>query len=79
MCLSIPAKVIEFLDDGNEAKVDFGGIKRAVNVQLVKQEVEVGSYVLIHAGYAIQVIDEETAIETLRLWKELGGSLDDFF
>lgn len=68
MCLAIPAKVIRL--DGNVAKVDFGeGVLRDVNVQLV--DAEVGQYVLVHAGYAIQVLDEEEAEETLRLWNEI--------
>jgi hydrogenase expression/formation protein HypC len=50
--------------------VDFGeGVLREVNVLLV--DAKVGSYVLVHAGYAIQVLDEKEALETLRLWNEL--------
>jgi len=68
MCLAIPAKVLEV--QGDIAKVDFGqGIVRDVNVILV--EAHVGEYVLVHAGYAIQVIDQEAAEETLRLWEEI--------
>jgi len=68
MCLAIPAKVMEV--QGDVAKVDFGqGVARDVNVMLV--EAHVGEYVLVHAGYAIQVIDQEAAEETLRLWEEL--------
>jgi hydrogenase expression/formation protein HypC len=68
MCLAIPAKVMEV--QGNVAKVDFGqGVARDVNVMLV--EAHVGEYVLVHAGYAIQVIDQEAAEETLRLWEEI--------
>jgi len=68
MCLAIPAKVLEVR--GEVAKVDFGqGIVRDVNVMLV--EARVGEYVLVHAGYAIQVIDREAAEETLRLWEEI--------
>jgi len=68
MCLAIPAKVLEV--QGDVAKVDFGqGVARDVNVMLV--EAHVGEYVLVHAGYAIQVIDQEAAEETLRLWEEL--------
>jgi len=68
MCLAIPAKVLEV--EGDVAKVDFGqGIVRNVNVLLV--EAHVGEYILVHAGYAIQVIDKEAAEETLRLWKEI--------
>jgi len=68
MCLAIPAKVLEVQAD--VAKVDFGqGIVRDVNVMLV--EAHVGEYVLVHAGYAIQVIDKKAAEETLRLWEEI--------
>ena len=68
MCLAIPTKVLEV--QGDVAKVDFGqGIVRDVNVLLV--EARVGEYVLVHAGYAIQVIDQEAAEETLRLWEEI--------
>ena len=68
VCLAIPAKVLEV--QGDIAKVDFGqGVAREVNVMLV--EAQVGEYVLVHAGYAIQVVDQEAAEESLRLWREL--------
>ena len=68
MCLAIPAKVVEI--EGNMAKVDFGqGVIRDVNVVLV--DAQVGKYVLVHAGYAIQVIEPEEAKETLQLWDEI--------
>lgn len=68
MCLAIPAKVIAVKDD--DARVDFGeGVLREVNVTLV--DVNVGDYVLVHAGYAIQVLGEEEAQKTLRLWNEI--------
>ena len=68
MCLAIPAKVLEV--QGDLAKVDFGqGVAREVNVMLV--DAHVGEYVLVHAGYAIQVVDQEAAEESLRLWREL--------
>jgi len=67
MCLAIPAKVLGIKD--NVAQVDFGeGVSREVNVTLV--EAREGDYVLVHAGYAIQVLDEGEAQETLRLWSE---------
>jgi len=73
MCLAIPAKVLEI--DGSTAKVDFGrGVVREVNITLV--DAKVGDYVLVHAGYAIQIIDREAAEETIRLWNmilELSG------
>lgn len=68
MCLAIPAKVISLSAD--KAQVDFGeGVLREVNVSLVSARI--GDYVLVHAGYAIQVLDEKEALETLRLWNEI--------
>ena len=68
MCLAIPARVVEL--NGDMAKVDFGeAVLRDVNVTLV--DVVVGDYVLVHAGYAIQVIDKKEAQETLQLWREI--------
>jgi hydrogenase expression/formation protein HypC len=56
--------------DGVKAHVDFGqGVLREVNITLV--EAKVGDYVLVHAGYAIQVLEEKDALETLSLWKEI--------
>jgi hydrogenase expression/formation protein HypC len=68
MCLAIPALVTRL--DGGKAQVDFGeGVLRDVNVTLV--DAKVGNYVLVHAGYAIQTVDKEDALETLALWKEI--------
>ncbi|MFW6117253.1 MAG: HypC/HybG/HupF family hydrogenase formation chaperone [Thermoproteota archaeon] len=68
MCLAIPAKIAEV--KGEKARVDFGeGVLREVDVTLV--EATVGEYVLVHAGYAIQVLSEEEAEETLQLWDEV--------
>jgi len=68
MCLAVPAKIIEIT--GDLAKVDFGsGVLREVNITLV-EEAKKGDYILVHAGYAIQLLDEEEAEETLRLWRE---------
>ena len=68
MCLAVPAKVVEIKED--TAKVDFGeGVLREVNIELV--QAKVNEYVLVHAGYAIQVLDREEAAETLRLWNDI--------
>ena len=68
MCLAIPARVMSI--NGEKARVDFGeGVLREVNVTLV--EAKVGNYVLVHAGYAIQLMDEKEALETLSLWNEI--------
>jgi len=68
MCLAIPARVTRV--NGDKAQVDFGeGVLREVNVALV--EAKVGDYVLVHAGYAIQIVDEKDALETIALWNEI--------
>jgi hydrogenase expression/formation protein HypC len=56
--------------EGCKANVDFGeSVLRDVNISLV--EAKVGDYVLVHAGYAIQVVEEKEALETLRLWNDI--------
>ncbi len=67
MCLAVPAEVKSI--DGSTAKVDFGGVARNVNLSLV--EARVGDYVIVHAGYAIQVMDKEEAEKTLELFREI--------
>ncbi|MCW3984433.1 MAG: HypC/HybG/HupF family hydrogenase formation chaperone [Candidatus Bathyarchaeota archaeon] len=71
MCLAIPAKIMSL--QGETAQVDFGqGVLREVNVSLV--EAKLGDYVLVHAGYAIQVLEEQEALETLSLWNDVIAS-----
>ena len=68
MCLAIPAKVLEV--NGDIAKVDFGqGVAREVNIMLV--DAKVGEYVLVHAGYAIEKMDQEAAEKSLKMWREV--------
>jgi hydrogenase expression/formation protein HypC len=68
MCLAVPAKILHL--EGSNAHVDFGdGTLREVNVSLV--DAEIGSYVIVHAGFAIEVLDQTEAQETLDLWREL--------
>ncbi len=74
MCLAVPGRILEI--DGDSARVDFGGITREANVILVP-EAAVDSYVLVHAGFAIQVLNEAEAEETLSLFRELAEALDD--
>lgn len=67
MCLAIPAKVISV--QGSNAKVDFGGVTREINISLVKAKV--GEYVIVHAGFAIQKLNVEEARETFKIWEEI--------
>jgi hydrogenase expression/formation protein HypC len=70
MCLAIPGKVVSI--EGTIAIIDFGGVQRQTNTSLV--EVKPGDYVIVHAGFAIQVVDELDALETIKLWEELLAS-----
>jgi len=68
MCLAIPGKVLKI--NGQVASVDFGGARREVKLDLLRSVCE-GDYVLVHAGYAIQVLDEAKAREILSSWEEV--------
>jgi hydrogenase expression/formation protein HypC len=68
MCLAVPGKILD-IDENDIANVDFGGIERPVNVSLV--EVVVGDYVIVHAGYAIQRLDEEEALHSLDIFRQM--------
>jgi hydrogenase expression/formation protein HypC len=78
MCLAIPGKIVEIVDEaGGIAKVEVGGVRRNVNVALL-DAVRVGDYVLIHVGFALSKVDEHEATKTLRLLEELGTYQDEF-
>ncbi|MFC2045817.1 HypC/HybG/HupF family hydrogenase formation chaperone [Chloroflexota bacterium] len=68
MCLAIPALIKSI--DGNEAEAEIGGITRRISIQLTP-EAKVGDYALIHTGYAINILDNEEAEETLKLLEEI--------
>lgn len=68
MCLAIPVQITSI--EGSDAEVEFGGIAQKISVFLTP-EVRVGDYVLLHTGYAISVLDEEEAQETLRIFEEI--------
>ncbi len=68
MCLAIPALVTSI--DGQQAEVEVGGVRRQVSLYLTPQA-KVGDYVLLHTGYAISIIDEAEAAETLKLLTEM--------
>jgi len=73
MCLAIPGKIINIDKNSEYSYVDYGeGTKRKINVSLVAAKV--GDYVLVHAGFAIQIIDEKDAKETLEMFKEMLSS-----
>ena len=72
MCLGIPGKIIDIyeLNGLRMGKVDFGGVTRETCLEYTP-EAEVGAYTLIHVGFAISVISEDEALESLRLIREI--------
>lgn len=70
MCLAIPARVVELLDD-DKAIVDLGGVRKDVSLALV-DGVAIGDYVIIHVGYALNKLDPAEAEATLALFAEMG-------
>jgi hydrogenase expression/formation protein HypC len=68
MCLAVPAKILWV--EGPKGKVDFGdGVRRDIDLTLVNAKT--GDYVLVHAGFAIQILSEEDAKKTLEIWEEI--------
>ena len=67
MCLAVPGRIVAI--NGDTADVDFGGVIRQANVSMV--EASVGEWAVVHAGFAIEIMDEEEAEETLKLWNEV--------
>lgn len=70
MCLAIPARIVELLD-GDQCKVDLGGVRKEVSLALV-DHAGLGDYVIVHVGYALSVLDAEEAERTLALFAEAG-------
>ena len=81
MCLAIPGQIVEIVDrDKFLAKAEVSGVKRNINVGLLSDEdAQIGSWVLIHVGFALSRIDEIEAQQTLALLQEMGPALDEEF
>ncbi len=79
MCLAVPGKIISITDrDGTLMSiVDFGGIQKDVCLQYIP-DAEVGQYVVVHVGFALQLLDEESAIRTLAEFEHLGVLKEEF-
>jgi hydrogenase expression/formation protein HypC len=73
MCLAVPGKVLEIWDKDatRMANVDFGGVVKDVCLEFVP-DIEVGDYAIVHVGFALQRLDEKSALETLALFRQLG-------
>jgi len=72
MCVAIPGEVIEI--EGNTARVEVSGSVVPARIDLLSDDVKVGDYLLVHAGFAINKVDKQEAEEVRALWAELGGA-----
>lgn len=71
MCLAVPARIVAIEDD--HAAVEIGGVRRAISLALTP-EARVGDYAIVHTGFAISILDQAEAEETLRLFAELADA-----
>ena len=71
MCLAIPSKVISIDKDKNTAMLDTMGVKREASLDLMSEEVREGEFVLLHIGFVISKIDEQSAIESLKIYDKI--------
>lgn len=67
MCLAVPGKIVRI--EGDTGDIDFGGVIRKANITMV--EAKIGDWAIVHAGFAIEIMDEEDAQETIRLWNDV--------
>ena len=74
MCLAIPTLIKSI--DGSQAEVEIAGVTRTISVAMTP-EARVGDYVIVHTGFALSVLDQEEAEETLRLFAEMAALEDE--
>ena len=78
MCLAIPGRIVEIVDESAQiAKAEIGGVRRNINIGLVHNEqerIQIGDWVLIHVGFALSKVNEEEAQWTLRALEEIGAA-----
>ena len=78
MCLSIPSKVVKIDKERNIAVVDTMGVTREAGLELMEEDdVQIGDYVLLHIGFIMNKIDEEDALESLKVYNEILEKLDE--
>ena len=74
MCLGIPAKIIKI--ENGMGIIDMEGTQREVSL-LLQEDAQVGDYVIVHAGFAIQKLDEEAALDTLNFLRQIASEIDE--
>ncbi|HRD17729.1 MAG TPA: HypC/HybG/HupF family hydrogenase formation chaperone [Candidatus Marinimicrobia bacterium] len=72
MCLAVPMRIIEI--DGTRAKAEVGGVLYQANLDFLS-DVKVGDYIIVHAGFAIEKLDETVALENLAAWQEVANDI----
>ena len=77
MCLAIPSKVISINKETNMATLDTLGVQREASLDLMQDNVAIGDFVLLHVGYVMGKIDEEDAIESLKLYTEMLAAMQE--
>ncbi len=77
MCLSIPSKIKSIDTKMNTCVVDTMGVERSASLDLIDQDVKIGDYVLIHIGFAMNKIDEEDALESLKVYAEIIDKMEE--
>ena len=75
MCLSIPSEILE-IDEFNNALVSTLGVKRKVNLDLISEKCQIGDFVLIHVGVAMEKLDKELALESIKIYQEMVDKMD---
>jgi len=77
MCLSIPSQIKHIDEEMNVATVDTMGVERKASLDLIDRDVVIGDYVLIHIGFAMNKIDEEDALESLKVYREIIDKMEE--
>ena len=72
MCLAVPSKIIE-INENNVAKVEVDGVIRETSLMLI-DDIKIGDYVIVHAGFAINKVDEQAALQTIQDMKDILAS-----
>jgi hydrogenase expression/formation protein HypC len=75
MCIAVPAEVLEIKEGGTIGVVDYGDLKQEVRLDLV--DVEVGEFVLVHVGFAIQKLSREDALQTRELFRQVYAAMEE--
>jgi hydrogenase expression/formation protein HypC len=75
MCLALPMKIIEINEDS--AKADMAGVIREISIQTLPKPPKIGDFVIVHAGFAIEYVDEKSALETLEAISDISATLEE--